>query len=349
MDLESGEKSMSTGDERLRSSDLWALIAATIIAAFGGYTVGKNSGAIPIRGAPLSQAKSQRAITVVGREGTNVLADGLDFTPRDVAETAELQKRQAAGEYILLNERPLMQKTKARHRERMVSAYQKEHAEEYGREFGSVGLDSTISSQLLTHLGRIMRASLEAESAIVQVEDARRAYDYRLHSLLSPDNYQKYREFEELKQARAEMVKLKAYFHQKAVTPISPVEDSNLVRLVYESKACDPNWWHGPFASLPEPRLGKDQVIALFESQCKELADAVKLLSEELPRLGLTEEQLNAANAYFQEKLAQKEANLAFIKSPAAEKPDLSSARTALTNSPAIPAEREPPVAGLRN
>ena len=145
------------------------LSAATLIGVEIGFLVSyrgatRNSSAWASTRAP-TVAQAMSSVAKFGR--------AVPLNPDDVAVTHDLDERQSRGEFILQNERPLMRRSQERHFASIAANALAANAVEYNRVFADLGIDTEISRQLQSHLAKIERASVEAESAIRQLLDAR--------------------------------------------------------------------------------------------------------------------------------------------------------------------------------
>ncbi len=234
---------------------------------------------------PLATNDSTRtglAVTFRGRE----LFEKLKATPDDIEVTRAMQRRRGAGEFILRNEPPLMRRSQEWNFAALASKALTNNAARYDGLFSKLGIEPNVSRDLQIHLSRIHRASLEVESAVIQLLDARLRFDQRMRVLLDAEKYSRYREFEELRPADEEVQRMETFLEHSNCSRLGRSCELALARLVTTVNAAEDGSWHGPYSPLPNPSVGREQAIAREEEELARLTQGSKKLIERIGEVG---------------------------------------------------------------
>ncbi|MCF7763565.1 MAG: hypothetical protein K9N62_07810 [Verrucomicrobia bacterium] len=223
----------------------------------------------------------------------------------DLDRTFELNRRSKEGEYILGYERPTDQLLRRWGISNYVANVTSTNAV-YGEVFERLGLSEKSSKQFQKHLGKIISASMEADTAIQQLLSARKAYDNRLQSELGPEEYRVYREFEESKRAGAEVQRLQDYVQSTFGDSIDPNHSGTIADLIRESEAYTGDSWNGPYDGLPEPAVGKHDIIERLENMINQIGDRAQIIAGRAAEAGVSQEGINLTYAYYTKVLDEK-------------------------------------------
>jgi hypothetical protein len=241
---------------------------------------------------------------------TNDLTVGVDnlltranITADDVALTLELQRRQDQGEFILLDETPFLRKVRAYRHKVLAAEAAAKNAEAYNRELAGLGIKPEDSQQLQSHLAKIHHASLEAEEAIAQVLDARTKYDQRVRALLNDEDYSRYRQYEASKPAQMELERIQNYFREEKNTTIAPAYAQALATMIQEASAAENGSWHGPYDSLPQVKMGRDQVVEWEQQRVQQAKDSASEVIERMSSADLPDEYRRFLEDYYAKKV----------------------------------------------
>lgn len=239
----------------------------------------------------------------------------LKATQEDIEMTQELQKREAAGEFILRNERPLMRKSQEWNFSAIASRTLTNNSVEYTELFSKFGVNEKDNQALQIHLGRIHRASLEAESANLQLLEAQYNFDQRVRNLLKDKYYAAYREFEEMKFARNEVNKIQHFFKDSQIAPLNSSSELALARIIKETDTNENELWHGPYSRVPIPVIGRDQAITSAQQELKNITDSTTQILLRLGGMEFTSEQKSGIENYLGDKMHVKNRELANLLS----------------------------------
>ncbi len=253
---------------------------------------------------------------------------GIDITQAELDETLELTLRQRQGEYVLLFERPLSRKADDRVRKDLAEELDRMEGPEYDRMFRDFGLTAEASDRLKLHAFKIARAALEAEAAIHQLLRARSDYDAAVRSLLSTDDYARYRRMETERPARNECEKINAFCQRKSGKEAAPEYKETMVSLIKgagaytESPTC-----YRPYDGLPGTVVGTEAVLQHLERKTAHLAEALGKLREQACQHGLPGEYQQLLADYFEEDIRQTTECLESLRRELGRKPPTGTAR----------------------
>jgi hypothetical protein len=260
-----------------------------------GFHVATNDSA----GAGLS-------FTFTGKE----LFEKLKASPGDIEMTRDLQRRRSAGEFILRNELPLMRRSQEWNFAAIAAKALTNNAARYNELISQLGINPDLSRDLQIHLSRIHRASLEAQSAIIQLLDARLRYDQRMRVVLGAEKYSRYREIEKLRPAEEDVQNIQTFLVHSNQSRFEGSRELALARLIAEADAVEDSSGHGPYSPLPSPAVGREQVIAMKEHELARLTAGSRMLINRIGEMGLDSEQRACISAYYDRKLASKHSEI---------------------------------------
>lgn len=180
----------------------------------------------------------------------------------------ELSRRASAGEYILQSENPSMVRT----RQEMLK-----HALENSvppimaarQDFlASLNLDQDAISKLTNHAAKIAEASFTVGPMLGEISTAKVEYDAKARELLTPEQYEKFKEFETRQALQKEwqrygvqgldnlpLTDLKAI--SRSLEELGVREKASSTVLPYEPEPSSGNWITGENTDLREIMLSK--------------------------------------------------------------------------------------------
>ena len=260
---------------------------------------------------PFSESviRKQSDITYRGRSPASDLVHEELFSKANITEddkriTREMAERRDRGEFILKNEPPLFRKLQEYDFGAIVSETGKLNAPGYDKLFHELGVTSEVSSNLQTHLEKIHLASLQAESAIAQVMDARFHYDQRVQSSLNEEQYQRYRETEQMRPAYQDVESIQAKLRETGLE-LSLGSEESVASLLSAANAVDDGYWHGPYHSLPQVKVGKESVVAWANARSARALNAADFISKNAVAFGLSEGDGQMIANYYQSVAAE--------------------------------------------
>ncbi len=226
-----------------------------------------------------------------------------------------MRERSKTGEYHLMNEYPFNRNFRDKAAKSLAATIGSNRAPELGQLFSSFGLDPEVSQQLQDHRKKINEAVVQAEGGTLQLLKARKDYDDRVRSLLSEEDYAKYYQYEASRPAQSEYDKVKQYARQQNVT-LDPNYQSSIVSLIQQTKAyTEPAVW-GPYDNLPQPLVGRADMIAYVQGVFDDLTAKRSQIAAQAGAAGLPDEYKNVLDAYFQQTIMQKQTLIAKLNSP---------------------------------
>ena len=130
-------------------------------------------------------------------------ADGCSdrVTLADRSASLAMNQRAQNGEYILKFERPIDRKLVQAGVARVSFSFASNSAPGLRALLSGLAISAETAEKLLEHQRKIIWASLQTEVAMQQLLLARHAYDERVRGLLTSQNYQRYRGYEDSRPA----------------------------------------------------------------------------------------------------------------------------------------------------
>jgi hypothetical protein len=173
-------------------------------------------------------------------------------------------------------------------KERMLAVTAAKREAEYAPFLVDLGLDASQIQQVLSNLTSLHRQAIPAGETMLELLMARYKYDQQMRSILGPDGYEKYREFEEAKPFRREIEDLKSSALSDRVL-IDGVSERKLLGLIQEHGLQTKESWDGPYDPEPSPQVGFEAHIADNQSKIATITNGLALVRtrpewHELPR-----------------------------------------------------------------
>lgn len=271
---------------------------------------------------PISQSPPEGGLTNGGSWPTSELLIRARVTPEDIAVTEALEARARGGEFILKNERPLFRKIQEYDFDSIATATATNRAEAYNQLFGELGVTAEVKEQLQAHLQKIHKASLEAEAAISQVLDARMQYDLRIRSLLNEENYATYRQYEAERPARLEAENIQKFAGKRNIE-IDSTQQDTLIQAIHDANPSENSWWgswHGPYDSLPQFKLGDEEVLTWAKDRLSDVARSSSQLKEHLAEEEMPIDIQLAVKDYYEMRAQERQTAVHTLAKRAAER-----------------------------
>jgi hypothetical protein len=251
------------------------------------------------------------------QSGSGGLLARANVTEEDMALTRELTERRENGEFVLKSEIPLFRKLQDYDLRTIATASSSSNATEYGQVFTSLGIDPGLGGQLQTHSGKIHLASLEAETAISQLLHARQSYDSRMRDLLSGEDYERYRRYEELKPVQDEAQRIREFFVETHGLNVDQQFEQTLIELISVAGVAENAYWHGPYDPLPQVRMGKQEVTAWASEEFRRVIEGAEVIAEQARAAGLPEEYQDLLAQYYYVRAEAKRSLVESLLDPA--------------------------------
>jgi hypothetical protein len=240
------------------------------------------------------------------------------LSPEELEEARAVSAREQDGEYMLQSERPGYTKHVQELIDKAVGRKLNQTAAEYQQVFSELGVNAEATAQLVTHISKIHKASRETEVSMQQLLLARNDFEERLHSLLPEDEYKRYKQYEESKPALREYENLQK-FAASQNSPIDPSYEGRLAKLIQETKAYTQKSWHGPQDALPQPGIGKEMVLGQLQEEKNLILQRSQQLSNKARDEQLPELYQRVLQAYYADRMQQKERTMEALKKPVQE------------------------------
>jgi hypothetical protein len=293
-------------------------IIAVLFAGLIGFLIGKES----------SKAPAQHATHPT-------FEPGLSPVKRALPRTTRPQLSQALGVPVtlpsgatIMGDQALSQEeleafeawAKESHKqavEEMIARTAAESAEDYFTQLSGFGLAPEEVQQLQSELTELHRKAIAAGDPLQELVVARSAYDQSMRSLLSEDDYQRYREYEARKPAVREYDLLAEYASQQGVS-LDPTEADRIVGLIKDAGATTTVTWHGPYDPLPNPIAGEAAIEKLRQDYTA-LVDKANSLVEAATESGLSGEYTRLLVDYYTKKTQKAYDFRKFVNRPIEE------------------------------
>jgi hypothetical protein len=276
-------------------------IIAVLIAGLVGFLIGKES----------SKAPAQHATNPTAEPSLNPVERDLPRTTRPPFSQAPIDPVRFQRGVEVMGDQALSQEeldaleawSKESHEqavEEMISRTAAESAEDYFTQLSGFGLAPEEIQQLRLNLIELHRKAIAAGDPLQELVLARNDYDQSLRSLLSEDDYQRYREYEARKPAVREYDLLAEYATQHGLS-LDPDEADRIIGLIKDAGATTTETWHGPYDPLPSPFAG-EAAIERMRQNYTALVDKANSLVEAATESGLSSEYIQLFVDYYTEK-----------------------------------------------
>lgn len=169
-----------------------------------------------------------------------------------------------------------------------------------------LGLKPDQVDQLESHASKIDVAVMHAEANRTQLLLAKEDYDKRLRSMLSEENYTKYRAFEDQGRAREEARRLRAYLRDSG-TPLDDEWVTRLIPKIAESSAYTGIYWPGPLDPVEEARVGFDAVQQHGLQQLESIRQGWRSLEASVDDETRASEAWRTVARYYQNQIEERE------------------------------------------
>ena len=202
--------------------------------------------------------------------------DHTDGISSDIAN--RLANRFYVLPYELEKSRATMNETVSGH----VKRYSAKAGAEYGDIFSRLALDERGRNQLSNHITSIERARAEAEAYLIQLGMAKQAYDKNARELLTPAQYQAFREEEAALPAKREFKVLTEFLGgQVGGNGLDPEHEGVLLEALKQSKRTPE--LDGPYGRGTRAVVGREQVLDMLMEDITRIRSEYAALLEALP------------------------------------------------------------------
>jgi hypothetical protein len=240
-------------------------------------------------------------------------------TDEDKGLLDQLEERRTRGEYVNELEDPIRRRSMKESITKGAEMLAPANRTNLAPLFAQFGMDPDKTELLLQHVSKINEAAIEVGQTIQQLEKARSDYDKKIRSLLSPDDYNQYKQHEAAGAAREEFEKLSHFALEKGRIPPQD-EREKIIAILQAAEAYPQQSYLGPYDGLPNFAVGREHVLGLLERQLAEVNDggnqALQLLSEG----GFPEEITKLVSDYYTEEIRKRSDEVAQLQDPDFEK-----------------------------
>jgi len=237
-------------------------------------------------------------------------------TDEDLREALAMNERQKKGEYILKFERSADRKLMEAGVKELASRTASNREPALSAVFSQLRISPDVAKQLETHQEKITLASVLVETAMQQALLARQTYDTRVRGLLSPEDYGKYRQFEDSTLATSEYSALQQFAAQKN-TPLDSAYEQQIVGLIHDSQAYTGQTWVGPYDGWPQITVGSDMLAQKIEQEIGQIGQAASDLRQKATQANLPAPYVDLLTSYFGDRIRARVNMLDQLKNPA--------------------------------
>jgi hypothetical protein len=217
----------------------------------------------------------------------------------------EILGRLTNGEYILQYEFPTARTGLSNHVILNVNQYRSIISREYGSMFRELGLNEAVTAKIENHLASIQHARVEAEAYLIQLDEAKDAYDQQMKQLLTSDQYRAYRDVEAARPAMRELSTIKEYIERGNGNVLRSEDEGSLLevlKLIKRGSTVD-----GPYGLGTRAWAGQEKVLAGLAEDMGNLQEEHRNLLQNLKGSGLSEQFQSTLEEYYREKERMKQ------------------------------------------
>jgi len=221
------------------------------------------------------------------------------FSQRDVEENERLMRLREEGECVLTMDDPL---TRSQLESNWVARGQRSalrrstdgHPEMYKR----LGLTEEQAEKFDRHLSQVEKATAQAEAAIVQLLEARAELGDRMDALLTGEQKEEYRKFEDSLGTKRDIETIAGFMKDRQV-PLSDQDLSSISELLVANNASTFRKWGGPFDELPDPAVDTAGISARLSREAADIAATRERVIASARDRGLSQDTLTYLDQYF--------------------------------------------------
>lgn len=226
-----------------------------------------------------------------------------------------LEERRSKGEYVNELEDPIRQQTMKESIARGVEMLAPKNRANLAPLFARFGLADATGELLLQHVGKINEAAMEVGAMIQQLEKSRVDYDAKVRSLLSPQDYELYRQHESLDAARREFEKIMRFAGQERQA-IPDNEHAGIIALIQETRAYPNESYLGPYDGLPVVGVGKESVLRIAEQRLRQITDGANQSFQLLSGRGFSEISARILFDYYSQDVRKRNDDVTRLQDP---------------------------------
>jgi hypothetical protein len=277
-------------------------IIAVLIAGLIGFLIGKESSKAPAQHATnrTSEPSLNPAVKRDLPRTTRPPFSRTPIVPVRLPSGVEVMGDQALSQEELDAFAAWSKESQQQAVEEMIARTAAESAEDYFTRLSGFGLDPEEIQQLQSELTELHRKAIAAGDPLQELVLARNDYDQSLRSLLSEDDYQRYREYEARKPAVREYDLLAEHATRHGLS-LDPAEADRIIGLIQDAGATTTETWHGPYDPPPSPIAG-EAAIEKMRQDYTALVDKANSLVEAATESGLPSEYIQLFVDYYTEK-----------------------------------------------
>jgi hypothetical protein len=297
------------------TNDLRLTLGWAVVAVFVGFLAGSQWANAPGLREEIARLQAELNESKLRHENPSRALEPPSVVKRSVATAGQIQQP-------TLPEGQQLQRLKDEAYQRALDAWvartATQNADEYGFLLSEFGLGPEEVLQVRTNLVQLHEKANIAGMPMLELAMARSSYDEMMRSLLSDDDYERYRAYEMSKPALREYEMLTEYALTKHGVSLDPDQGGQLVALIQAAGATTTETWHGPYDPLPKPAAGR-AVIENAALRYDTLVTRANSLVEAAAASGVTEDYQALLQEYYTDKAQEMYDGWLYMNRPAAE------------------------------
>ncbi len=144
-----------------------------------------------------------------------------------------------------------------------------------------------------------------AEAYLIQLDDAKLAYDEQIKQLLGPEQYRKYRETESARPAMRELSSIKDFLQQTEGLELTTPEETSLLEALKRSKRIPV--YDGPYGEGAHASAGHDKVLTSLVAEMSLLLTESADLASSFSETGASDVLRSKVSEYYAERVRKKQ------------------------------------------
>lgn len=208
---------------------------------------------------------------------------------------------------------------KQRSLESWVARTASDRSVEYTRVFSELGVSPVNAERFKASLVELHRRAIAAGEPLMELIQARIAYDQDVRSALGEENYRRYRTYEESKPAVREYQMFSEYNLNEKKIAIDPAYAEKITQLIKDASATTTERWEGPYDPLPRPAAGLEMVTNRMNQELIALKERSNVLLDTVRQAGLPDEYNSLIADYYAKTIREKEQQLSLLSRPMEE------------------------------
>lgn len=228
----------------------------------------------------------------------------LGLSQEEIETSKALSIRKSMGENVLMLDPPFSRRFIEHDVSNVVARAAATRLDSFGEELMGFGVSKEQIEHLNHHLTQIQKASMFADIAAQQFQDAQEQYKNRIQSLMTPENYDKYLESERTKPASSELNAIQKFATDRGLT-LGGADNARILELLRQEATLVRKSSHGPFDAVPTPAVGASAVLKLLNSQLAELNGALQRVTIQMQSADMNRSLIDLVREFYGVRVAE--------------------------------------------